>query len=153
MDGLTLIRAARALGLSVLADGDTLVVRGPKHASNVACCLTGNKSAVMTALTSAAAGGLSLEWTREAREIFLERLAIGADMGMDVSVGSDAWNIAVREASRVHAGIPPDVDSSRDSSLLDDVLAAFGPVGGLRFVSAERREPTATVPPSPVEEP
>lgn len=36
MDGLTLIREARSAGLKLTADGDKLVIRGPRQAEAVA---------------------------------------------------------------------------------------------------------------------
>ncbi len=50
MVGLTLLSEARAAGLIVSADGDRLVVRGPRSADAVARLLLANKAAVMAAL-------------------------------------------------------------------------------------------------------
>jgi hypothetical protein len=50
MDGLTLIRQARSVGLSVHLDGDRLVVRGPKSAGEIAKRLLENKPLVVAAL-------------------------------------------------------------------------------------------------------
>jgi hypothetical protein len=51
MDGVTLLRRARDAGLAVLAEGDKLVIRGPRRAEPVARLLIEHKPAVMAALT------------------------------------------------------------------------------------------------------
>jgi hypothetical protein len=53
MDGMTLLRRARDAGLSAAAEGDKLVIRGPKKAEPVALLLLANKPAVMVALDEA----------------------------------------------------------------------------------------------------
>jgi hypothetical protein len=50
MDGLTLLRRAGEVGLAVKAEGDKLVVRGPKRAEPVVRLLIENKPAIMAAL-------------------------------------------------------------------------------------------------------
>lgn len=50
MDGMTLIAEAQAAGLVVLADGEKLIVRGPKSAGAVALRLLARKADVMAAL-------------------------------------------------------------------------------------------------------
>ncbi len=50
MDGMTLVSEARAAGLIVLADGDRLVIRGPRSADAVARRLLEHKAEVMRAL-------------------------------------------------------------------------------------------------------
>jgi hypothetical protein len=50
MDGMTLLRRARDAGLAVLAEGDKLVIRGPRRAEPVARLLIEHKPAVMAAL-------------------------------------------------------------------------------------------------------
>ena len=57
MDGMTLLAEAQEAGLTVLADGDRLVVRGPKSAEKLARRLLQNKAQVMAALNDAPAGG------------------------------------------------------------------------------------------------
>ena len=52
MDGMTLIKEARSVGLTVTAEGDRLVIRGPKSAEPVARRLIENKPVVMQALAS-----------------------------------------------------------------------------------------------------
>lgn len=52
MDAVALLREARACGLTVTADGDQLVVTGPKNAANVVRKLADNKPAVLAALRS-----------------------------------------------------------------------------------------------------
>jgi hypothetical protein len=50
MDGLTLLRRARDAGLNVAADGDKLVIRGPKRAEPVARLLIEHKPEVLATL-------------------------------------------------------------------------------------------------------
>lgn len=50
MDGVTLLMEAEAAGLTVLADGDRLRVRGPRCAEHVAKQLLAHKPAVLCAL-------------------------------------------------------------------------------------------------------
>jgi len=50
MDGVTLLREAKAAGLTVTMNGDKLVIRGPKAAEAVALRLLKNKPVVMAAL-------------------------------------------------------------------------------------------------------
>jgi len=53
MDGLTLLRRARDVGLTVAAEGEKLVIRGPKRAEPVARLLIRHKPQVMAALVPA----------------------------------------------------------------------------------------------------
>jgi hypothetical protein len=55
MDGVTALAEARAAGLEVRADGDRLVVRGPRSAEVLAKRLLGCKADVMAALEAEAA--------------------------------------------------------------------------------------------------
>ena len=50
MDGLALLRAADAAGLTVNVDGDRLVIRGPRSADATARALLEQKPEVMAAL-------------------------------------------------------------------------------------------------------
>lgn len=50
MDGLTLLREARGAGLQVTANGDTLVVEGPRRLEPIAQTLLAEKPRVMRAL-------------------------------------------------------------------------------------------------------
>lgn len=52
MDAVALLREAKACGLTVTADGDQLVVTGPKTAAAVVRKLADNKLAVLAALAS-----------------------------------------------------------------------------------------------------
>ena len=61
MDGLALLAEARAVGLSVAAEGDRLRVRGPKSAAGVAAQLLAAKPAVLAALAGVADGGVPAE--------------------------------------------------------------------------------------------
>src|SRR3954451_8448148 len=53
MDGVTLLRRARGAGLGVTAEGEKLVIRGPKRAEPVARLLIAHKPKVMAALVPA----------------------------------------------------------------------------------------------------
>jgi hypothetical protein len=53
MEGLTLLREARAVGLSLARDGDELVIRGPRRAEPVARMLLARKPEVIRALSDA----------------------------------------------------------------------------------------------------
>jgi hypothetical protein len=50
MDGLTLLAEAEAAGLVVCADGDRLVIRGPKSADAVAQRLLAHKAVVLAGI-------------------------------------------------------------------------------------------------------
>src|SRR5688572_1000777 len=54
MDGMTLLAEARAAGLEVRADGDRLVVRGPRTQEGLARALLAHKPDVLTALQAVA---------------------------------------------------------------------------------------------------
>ncbi|MBL8964913.1 MAG: hypothetical protein JNK70_12700, partial [Phycisphaerae bacterium] len=82
-----------------------------------------------------------VDWSEDARFTYEERLAIGNEQGMDTSVGSEAEQVARREARRVAAGIPGDFPTSRKGDLIDEVLAAFEVVGRLTHLRTEAREP------------
>src|SRR5690606_8960074 len=71
-------------------------------------------------------------WPEAAREVFLERLAIADGLAMDASPGSPAWEVALREARRVAAGVP--ASGSRRGDPIDAALAAFAPAGGLEYL-------------------
>src|SRR5262245_22490124 len=51
MDGLTLLEQARSAGLTVIIQGDKLVIRGPRRAGPLAEQLLARKGEVMDALT------------------------------------------------------------------------------------------------------
>jgi hypothetical protein len=140
MDGLTLIRAARALGFSLRADGERLVIRGPKSAGAVAQAIMDRKAEIMAMLAAAASEGVRLDWAQDAQDQFLERLGVGDELGMDTSPGAPAWEVAAREARRVEAGLPARFARSREPDLIDEALEAFGPLGGLTFVASLPRD-------------
>jgi hypothetical protein len=62
MEGLTLLRDARAAGLSLARDGDKLVIRGPRRAEAVAQRLLSRKVELIEALADAT------EWPARHRE-------------------------------------------------------------------------------------
>ncbi len=98
MDGLRLLREAQAAGLTVRADGERLIVRGPRRAEPVALRLLANKVAILSALRGAtgdtrprAADTLPPHW----RELYEERAAI---MEFDANMTrADAEHFALAE--------------------------------------------------------
>jgi hypothetical protein len=66
MDGLTLLEEARAAGLSVLADGDRLCIRGPRRAEPVARRLIAHKALVLQALADRLPPDWHLQWDERA---------------------------------------------------------------------------------------
>ena len=54
MDGLTLLRRAYDAGLRVEADGDKLLIRGPRHAEPMVKLLAEHKAEVLAALANTA---------------------------------------------------------------------------------------------------
>ncbi len=125
MDGLTLILAGCALGLRAHADNGHLVIRGPKRARAFVNIMMAHKAEILAALADRVT---AKTWPEAAREVFLERLGIADDLELDTSPGSPAWDVAVREAQRAAAGIPPGL-TGRSSGLIDAALAAFASVG------------------------
>lgn len=78
----------------------------------------------------------------EAHEVYLERLAVADEQGMDTSPSSLAEVIARREADRVAAGVPFAWPVSRGPDAIDNTLKAFAPMGGLSFVRFETKGET-----------
>jgi hypothetical protein len=66
MDGLTLLRRAHEAGLAVVAEGDRLVIRGPKRAERVAQLLIEHKPEVLAALAPAGRSPCAIEQNKEA---------------------------------------------------------------------------------------
>jgi hypothetical protein len=62
MDGLMLLRRAQEVGLAVAADGDKLVIRGPRSAEAVARLLIEHKPALLALLAEAT------DWRARLRE-------------------------------------------------------------------------------------
>jgi hypothetical protein len=62
MDGLTLLRRARDAGLAVVAEGDKLVICGPKRAEPIVHLLIEHKAAVLAAL---APDGREWQWWQD----------------------------------------------------------------------------------------
>ena len=58
MDGLSLLMQARAAGLTLAAEGQNLVIRGPKRAEPVVRLLAAHKAAVVAALAAAGEPGV-----------------------------------------------------------------------------------------------
>lgn len=137
MDGLSLFRAARALGLSVTVDGDRLVVRGPAAMEPVARALLANKGAAIAALRDAELRGVATDWPEDARRHFVN--AAGTFDSIRSNPGSRAWDIAVAEANRVAAKVPIPEGGLKELRLIDHALSAFAPMGGLKLDSIVKR--------------
>ena len=79
MDGVTLLQKAHAVGLTVAAAGDRLVIRGPRQAEAVARLLVDHKPEVMRALHNGAAtpidAGSRTDTAGRWREQYRERAA------------------------------------------------------------------------------
>jgi hypothetical protein len=75
----------------------------------------------------------------DAVEQFLDRLGRADDLGLDTSPGSLTWQIALREARRVAAGLPPEHHRTRDPDVLDAAIDLFTPAGGQ--ITARRLAP------------
>ena len=81
MGGLALIREAEAAGLSIRADGDKLVIRGPRQAEPIARKLIAHKPAVLSVLRQPTTEPAPIiatisEDATDWREFFEERAAI-----------------------------------------------------------------------------
>ena len=85
--------------------------------------------------TGAALPSEAAAWGEDAREVFMERMAMAPELEMDVEPGSPAWEVALREARREQAGVP----IAHRTALIDAALAAFAP-GGLTFRGMLSRE-------------
>jgi hypothetical protein len=66
MDGMTLLREARAAGLLVMVDGDQLRIRGPRRAEPIARQLIAHKVDVMMAMVSDLPADWHLLWDERA---------------------------------------------------------------------------------------
>jgi hypothetical protein len=99
MDGLTLLRRAHAAGLSVAAEGDKLVIRGPRRAEPVALTLLNHKPDVLAALDEAAG------WRARHREA----LAHHAALHPPAEAARLAWGELECRWHRLHgARVPPE---------------------------------------------
>jgi hypothetical protein len=61
MDGLMLLEQAKAVGLTVLAEGQRLVIRGPRSSENIAQRLLEHKAAVLEAIAKDPLAGTIFE--------------------------------------------------------------------------------------------
>lgn len=93
MDAVALLDHARAVGLKVYADGDRLIVRGPRSADAIAQRLLDHKSEVLAALTVAPCGHCG------APPAAAQRLWV------DATALRDVWRRTVRELGEA-AGWP-----------------------------------------------
>jgi hypothetical protein len=99
-----------------------------------------NKSPLKQEQTIPSTRELAEEREEDAYEVYLERLAIADDLGMDTGPGSHADITARREADRVLSGVPFFWTRSRGPDAIDITLRAFAPAfGGLKFVRFEGR--------------
>jgi hypothetical protein len=117
LDGLNLLREARAAGLTVTVQGDKLVIRGPRRAEPVALRLLKHKPAVMAALVRAPAqprqaapeperaGWDAADW----QAYFDERAAIREFDGQRPRVEAErlAWGELLVEWHKAHGAPPP----------------------------------------------
>src|SRR5262245_42120474 len=92
MEGLTLLREARAAGLSLARDGDELVIRGPKRAEPVALKLIARKPEVIRALSNASG------WPARHREALAYWLALHPEN----EAGRLAWGELQDRWHRLH---------------------------------------------------
>ncbi len=81
MEGVMLLEKARAAGLTVQADSDQLVIRGPRRAGEVARLILDNKAAVQAALLAA--------W-REGHRAWAQSLPLAKRLEYDRAFGQ-AW--------------------------------------------------------------
>ncbi len=77
----------------------------------------------------------------EALYVLNERLGVGIDLNQGAE---ESVEIAMREARRALAGVPPDLRRSREPDLIDHALKVFEEFGGLVCTKVERL-PTAGV--------
>lgn len=134
MDGLTLIRAAHATGMTVRTNGDTLVVKGPKCHGDLVRLLLSNKPVLMAALTNAASEGVSLCWSDAAARCFAEQCAAAARSGAVTAPGSDAWFGAVCVAVRSSACLPQSICPPGTHDLIDMIIRGAVPAVRLDVV-------------------
>lgn len=66
MDGMSLLREARAAGLLVMVHGDQLVVRGPRRAEAVAQRLLDHKAEIVAALVNDLPPDWHFKWDERA---------------------------------------------------------------------------------------
>jgi hypothetical protein len=91
MEGLMLLERAQAAGLTIEADGDQLVIRGPRRADDVARLVLENKPAVQAALLAA--------W-REEHAAWAQSLPLAERLEYDRAFGR-AW-IASHDTDECH---------------------------------------------------
>jgi hypothetical protein len=95
MDGMTLLRRAHAAGLAVAANGNKLVVHGPKRAERTALLLLANKHVVMTALAA--------DWRARHREA----LAYWGALHPSTTAAQIAWGELLSRWHRLHGQRAP----------------------------------------------
>jgi hypothetical protein len=110
MDGLTLLEEARGAGLRVAAEGDRLVIRGPKTAEPVARRLLAHKAEVLAALagprqlapTPDPGAGLSAaslaDWSRRGEVVEIASRTLGSTIYVTPDLAA--------AASLVESGVP-----------------------------------------------
>lgn len=125
MDGLTLILAAHATGMTVTANGATLVVKGPKHQADLARLLLANKPVTIAALLDAGVKGWSLTWSDEASAQF------GQDLALDPTnipqPGSELWMASVCRAVRDDADLPRSICPPEKHDIIDMIILGAVP--------------------------
>jgi hypothetical protein len=90
LDARTLLVAARAVGLAVAADGDRLSVSGPRGAAGLARLLLEQKTGILAALATEAAGGSGPARSRSAAPA--------------IAVATDPYEFEERAAIREYDG-------------------------------------------------
>ncbi|MFH1108686.1 MAG: hypothetical protein V1790_05760 [Planctomycetota bacterium] len=106
MDGLTLLEHARSAGLTVVAEGDRLRIRGSRRAEHVALSLIANKAAILAVLVdrTTTVADLPPDWRLE----FEERAAIREYDGGQLREHAERDALAETVARiRPAGGIPP----------------------------------------------
>ncbi len=138
MDAVTLLTRARAAGLSVTADGDRLVVRGPKDCAPIAEELLANKAEVMALLSARGQPLAALDFASTLREAWRRAcFELGEAAGWPelpykpghaVAPGAALWGKWIERAS-----VP---DMQRTLAALHEYLAALPrPEGPISIVS------------------
>jgi len=89
MEGLKLLKKARAAGLTVAVNGDQVVIRGPKRAAAIVRQLIASKPAVMAALRPAA-NIPAVDTCRLPTESNPAKVTVG-DKTYDVAVTNGMW--------------------------------------------------------------
>jgi hypothetical protein len=166
MDGMTLLEEARAAGLTVLAEGGRLVVRGPKRAADLARRLLANKDQIMASLdrpdrpdrpawdeaeANRMLASITPFWNTPGRPVALNPLGGEVDAALDardlprLRLAVAAFLAAVESTTAAKAGVPgPAVTDATPTEaelalVAGDLEQAMGqPAGSLVLVGVHR---------------